>query len=200
MSSLSLSNPIALESLVTSAIYSSLLTARLSPATTPPVIHITSVSPLRDLRPASLPQMLKTLGEWESRCTDVIGDIEAQIAAIRSEAAKRSQKEKSRMEIVERAVAEDPAEKNKPAKKAEDGKKGGGTGGGKVLGSMSGNKRASDDNDEEAEDDANGDGMDVDEVPGGASGSTATPLPGGNSAKGLGRNVKRALGMGKKGS
>ncbi|KAJ5297720.1 hypothetical protein PENANT_c012G00536 [Penicillium antarcticum] len=80
-----------LESLITTAIYASLITARLSPASKPPLVNITAVSPLRDVQPTSLPRMISTLTEWESRCGDTVTDLEAEIARIKSDAAKRAQ-------------------------------------------------------------------------------------------------------------
>ncbi|ERF75346.1 hypothetical protein EPUS_00139 [Endocarpon pusillum Z07020] len=94
----------ALEALITEAIYSGLITARLSPTSSPPIVHITSVAPLRDLRPNSLPEILKVLQVWESRCSSVVGDIEAQIAGIRNNAAKRKAREMRRQEVVDTAV------------------------------------------------------------------------------------------------
>ncbi|KAF7510090.1 hypothetical protein GJ744_007194 [Endocarpon pusillum] len=94
----------ALEALITEAIYSGLITARLSPTSSPPTVHITSVAPLRDLRPNSLPEILKVLQVWESRCSSVVGDIEAQIAGIRNNAAKRKAREMKRQEVVDTAV------------------------------------------------------------------------------------------------
>lgn len=104
LQSLSLPTAASLESLVTQSIYTGLLTARLSPTSTPPVVNVTSVAPLRDLRPQSLPALLQILQTWESRCTSMIGDLEAQITAIRSTAAERSATERKRQEIVDAAV------------------------------------------------------------------------------------------------
>ncbi|KAK2808077.1 hypothetical protein FQN50_004995 [Emmonsiellopsis sp. PD_5] len=104
MKSLSLSNHAALESLVTKAIYSSLITARISPTTTPPIIHVTSTAPLRDVRPQTIPTMISILTEWQSRCGGVVGGIEAEIAKIKSDAEKRRAKEKDRAERVERSM------------------------------------------------------------------------------------------------
>ncbi|EEH20827.1 hypothetical protein PABG_03058 [Paracoccidioides brasiliensis Pb03] len=118
MKSLSLPNHAALESLVTQAIYSSLITARISPATNPRVIHVTSTAPLRDVHPQSIPIMISVLKEWRGRCSDVIGNIEAEIARIKSEAEKRRAREKIRASRVERSVA------------GWDGEDGGGTSGG----------------------------------------------------------------------
>ncbi|KKZ63444.1 hypothetical protein EMCG_02255 [[Emmonsia] crescens] len=105
MKSLSLPNHSALESLVTKAIYSSLITARISPATNPPFIHVTSTAPLRDVRPQTISTMISVLTEWQGRCSDVVGGIEAEIAKIQSDAEKRKAREKDRATRVERSVA-----------------------------------------------------------------------------------------------
>ncbi|KAL4913399.1 hypothetical protein BDW62DRAFT_166469 [Aspergillus aurantiobrunneus] len=110
MESLSLSAPSDLESLVTTAIYSSLITARLSPATTPPTVNVTSVAPLRDVKPTSLPTMISTLTAWESRCGSVISDIEAEIAKIRADSAQRRSKEQARVMVIEKTLAKWNAE------------------------------------------------------------------------------------------
>ncbi|KAL2820198.1 hypothetical protein BDW59DRAFT_150868 [Aspergillus cavernicola] len=102
---LSLSAPSDLETLVTAAIYASLITARLSPATTPPTVNVTSVAPLRDVEPTSLPTMISTLTAWESRCGSVINDIEAEIAKIRADSAQRRTKEHARVVVIEKILA-----------------------------------------------------------------------------------------------
>ncbi|KAL4747378.1 CSN complex subunit 7 [Aspergillus terricola var. indicus] len=104
MTSLSLSTPSELESLVTTAIYSSLITARLSPATNPPTVNVTSVAPLRDVKPTSLPTMISTLTAWEARCGSVISDMEAEIAKIRANSAHRRQKEHARAVAIEKTL------------------------------------------------------------------------------------------------
>ncbi|KAL4977556.1 CSN complex subunit 7 [Aspergillus desertorum] len=104
MTSLSLSAPSELESLVTTAIYSSLITAGLSPATSPPTVNVTSVAPLRDVKPTSLPTMISTLTAWESRCGSVISDIEAEIAKIRANSAQRRQKEHARAVAIKKTI------------------------------------------------------------------------------------------------
>ncbi|KAH2708974.1 hypothetical protein KXV24_000612 [Aspergillus fumigatus] len=105
MDALSISAPAELESLVTKAIYSSLITARLSPASNPPFVNVTSVAPLRDIKPQSLPMMISLLTQWESRCGDVISDIEAEIAKVKTNAAKRRAKEQARAALLEKALA-----------------------------------------------------------------------------------------------
>ncbi|KAL4811257.1 hypothetical protein BDV18DRAFT_128985 [Aspergillus unguis] len=104
MDSLSLNAFSDLESLVTAAVYASLITARLSPATSPPTVNVTSVAPLRDVKPASLPNMITTLTAWESRCGSVISDIEAEIAKIRADSAQRRTKEHARAAVLEKAL------------------------------------------------------------------------------------------------
>ena len=110
MFALSLSTPGDLESLVTTAIYSSLLTARLSPAATPPTINVTSVAPLRDVQPQSLPKMISVLEEWQLRCGNVIGDLEAEIQAVKSNAAKRATREAAHQRLFDEALEKRKAE------------------------------------------------------------------------------------------
>ena len=106
MDALFISTPAELESLVTTAIYSSLITARLSPASTPPTVNVTSVAPLRDAKPQSLASMISILTEWESRCGDVVCDIEAEIERIKTDAWKRRSKEAARASLLEQTVAD----------------------------------------------------------------------------------------------
>lgn len=67
-------------------------------------MHITSVAPLRDVRPNSLPEILKVLQIWEGRCSSVVGEIEAQIVGIKNNAAKRKAREMRRQDVVDNAV------------------------------------------------------------------------------------------------
>ncbi|EXJ87429.1 hypothetical protein A1O3_04389 [Capronia epimyces CBS 606.96] len=107
LQSLGLPDAASLESLVTQSTYSGLLTARLSPTSNPPVVNITSVAPLRDLRPQSLPALLQILQTWESRCTSVVSELEAQISAIRHTATQRNATQQKRQEVVDAAVLSD---------------------------------------------------------------------------------------------
>lgn len=102
--SLSLPSASALETVVIEAVYNGLVLGRLSPSSTPPSVHITSIAPLRDLRPSSLPEILRVLRVWESRCSSVVDDIEVQIAGIKKNAAKRKAREMARQQIVDDAV------------------------------------------------------------------------------------------------
>ncbi|EXJ83566.1 hypothetical protein A1O1_07189 [Capronia coronata CBS 617.96] len=116
LQSLSLPDAASLESLVTQSIYSGLLTARLSPTSSPPVVNITSVAPLRDLRPQSLPALLQILQTWESRCTSVVSEMEAQISSIRQTAAQRNTTQRKRQEVVDAAVLSEKALDNGESK------------------------------------------------------------------------------------
>jgi len=113
LASLSLSSHHELESLVTSALYAGLLTARLSPTSTPPRVLITSVAPLRDLRPQSLSAIVQILKTWEDRCTTTISSLEQQVATIRAGAAQRTALQRKRQEIVDTAVIQGENESSK---------------------------------------------------------------------------------------
>ena len=105
MTSLSLQDSSALESLVTSAIYGSLITARLSPTTTPPTVRVISVAPLRDVRLQDAPKMVPVLAEWETRCGAVIDGLLAEIAKINSEAERNGARKQERTARVEKSIA-----------------------------------------------------------------------------------------------
>ncbi|KAI1502996.1 hypothetical protein F5X99DRAFT_407553 [Biscogniauxia marginata] len=85
--SLDLPDSRAVEDLIISAVYAGLIEAQLDPRNQ--TVHISSVSPLRDLAPNSIPSVLASLRAWSGRCTSTLSDLEAQIAAIRAAAAQR---------------------------------------------------------------------------------------------------------------
>jgi COP9 signalosome complex subunit 7 len=75
-------------------------------------IHITSVMPLRDPAPGSIPAMLSALQEWSSRCEDALADLEARKNHIISMAEERGEMKRLReaevkveMERREKAIA-----------------------------------------------------------------------------------------------
>ncbi|KAK2865352.1 hypothetical protein FQN49_003664 [Arthroderma sp. PD_2] len=104
MESLSLKNHMELESLVTKAIYLSLISARLSPTTTPPTINVTSIAPLRDVRLQSVDGMISVLAEWQGRCQEVVEGIESEINTIKADAARKRAMEKDRAYRFEKSV------------------------------------------------------------------------------------------------
>lgn len=68
----------ALENLVISAIYAGLLSGQLDPANAR--VAISSVSPLRDLSPNSLPALHATLKAWSARCGETLAKLEEELA------------------------------------------------------------------------------------------------------------------------
>jgi COP9 signalosome complex subunit 7 len=91
---LDLASPRDLEQLVTAAIYDNLLSATLNPAAQ--TVVITSVAPLRDLAPGSVAQLLGELSAWSGRCDAVLADLQAEVARIEANAAKRAAHELSK--------------------------------------------------------------------------------------------------------
>lgn len=100
-SALSLPSPLALERLVTDAIYAHLLTGTLNPAQG--IVAITSVAALRDLSPGSLTPMSATLDAWSGKCDEVLRDLEAQMNSLKDNAEKRVKNEALREEQLQRA-------------------------------------------------------------------------------------------------
>ncbi|KAL7945131.1 hypothetical protein V8C42DRAFT_324660 [Trichoderma barbatum] len=88
---LGLSSVRELEDLVITAIYAGLLHATLDPARQ--TIQVSSIAPLRDLAPGTIPDMISALQNWAGRCQSTLGDLEEQIRSIR-EAAITREKEK----------------------------------------------------------------------------------------------------------
>ncbi|KAJ9485530.1 hypothetical protein VN97_g7819 [Penicillium thymicola] len=170
MTALSTPTKAELESLVTKAIYASLITARLSPASNPPSVNVTAVAPLRDVQPQSLPQMIANLSEWESRCGEVVSDLEAEIARVKSDAAKRAARAQAHNNALDEAVK----------RKKSTGKKGGRRGG-RLGAGVGGSKRDADDIDEDDgyfdtyDGSENSSRMDIDETPGARAGNSRQP-------------------------
>jgi COP9 signalosome complex subunit 7 len=152
MKSLSLPTTADLESLVTTAIYANLISARLSPTSTPPTINVTSVAPLRDVQPQSLPQMVTLLTEWESRCGEVVTDLETEIARVKANAQKRFAKELAYRDRLDEAVQRRQPETGREGLSAADkraGKSGFGRGFDRMAFGLGRNKREADDFDED---------------------------------------------------
>lgn len=148
-----------------SAIYAGLVAGTLDPYNQ--TVNLSSVSPLRDLPPLSIPSMLSTLHEWSSRCGSTLADLERQIAKIKADALKRHREEAEWAAQVEKLVEI----KGQPGKKEQAGEPGFFEGLGRKLG---GGKR-------NIEGDS-GDGMDLDDDDSGEFGDNRG-----------GRNKKRGL-------
>ncbi|KAI1000269.1 hypothetical protein K3495_g7928 [Podosphaera aphanis] len=75
------------EDLVISVIYAGLVDGALDPYHQRAIV--TSISPLRDLEPNSIPVMLKTLDKWSTSCFATLTELEKQISRIKADAWKR---------------------------------------------------------------------------------------------------------------
>lgn len=188
MTALSISNPADLESLVTTAIYSSLITARLSPASSPPTLTVTSVAPLRDVKPRAVSHMISVLADWESRCGAVINDIETEIANIKARAERERVKEGARNAMFEKALTEWTGDKGVEAAAPAGGRGARRMGGAARFGPGGGVGNKREFSADEHEDDGYWEGgeaglieprMDVDE----GAGSSLRPGPGSRQAK-----------------
>ncbi|PHH78325.1 hypothetical protein CDD82_3093 [Ophiocordyceps australis] len=102
--SLALDSTRLVEGVVISCIYDGLLHATLDPQQQ--VVHVTSISPLRDVEPGAVPDMITALDEWAARCSSTIADIESQITSIRSVAAQRSKDAAAANDKLEKLMAE----------------------------------------------------------------------------------------------
>ncbi|KAI3399814.1 hypothetical protein diail_5611 [Diaporthe ilicicola] len=85
---LGLASPRDVEDLVISAVYAGLLNAKLNPLRS--VVQVSSVAPLRDVQPGSVPSIVATLQNWSQRCDATLADIEANIANIKRQAARKA--------------------------------------------------------------------------------------------------------------
>lgn len=139
LAALDLPTPRALEQLVTTAIYAGLLTATLDPAHS--VVAVTSVAPLRDLAPGSLPALQATLSTWSARCDSALQDLEFRVAEVHKAAVDREMRTRKRERATEAmlAASEDKAKAGSSQRKDEgyedamDVDEQGGSGGGRTL-------------------------------------------------------------------
>ena len=92
-----------LEDLVISAIYAGLVSGTLDPYHR--VVCLSSVSPLRDLPPASIPSMLRTMDAWSSRCVSTLAELEKQIESVKAEALKRKESINREREELDKATS-----------------------------------------------------------------------------------------------
>lgn len=111
----------ALEDLVISSIYSGLLAAKLD--TLSQRVDVSSVAPLRDLKPGSIPHMVQVLGDWDSRCVTVLGEIEGQVVEVRRKAQEARKRETEHEKAVSKAMS-DGEGKGKLGKRLGQGEEG----------------------------------------------------------------------------
>ncbi|CBX97629.1 hypothetical protein LEMA_P090380.1 [Plenodomus lingam JN3] len=107
---LDLSTTRALEELITTAIYSGLITATLDPAHS--LVSVTSISPLRDLAPGSLPALQTTLQSWSQRCDSALADLQAQVEKVKNEAATREKVRRKKERAIEAALQAESEKSN----------------------------------------------------------------------------------------
>ncbi|KAI2465278.1 hypothetical protein F4781DRAFT_35682 [Annulohypoxylon bovei var. microspora] len=100
--SLALPSPRAVEDLVISAVYAGLIEAQLDPRYQ--TVHVSGVSPLRDLEPGSIPPTLAALRAFSSRCTATLADLDAQVAGVREAAASRAAEAKGWAQMQARLI------------------------------------------------------------------------------------------------
>ncbi|KAJ4404478.1 hypothetical protein N0V91_005822 [Didymella pomorum] len=98
-SALDLPSARALEELITHAIYAGLLTATLDPAHSR--VTVTSISPLRDLAPGSVPALQSTLATWSTRCDAALADLEAQVEKVKGDAVQREKMRRKKERAIE---------------------------------------------------------------------------------------------------
>ena len=115
LSELCLPSTRALEDLVISSIYAGLLTAKLD--TLSQRVDVSSVAPLRDLKPGSVPHMVSVLEDWDSRCVSVLGEIEGQVREIRRKAQEQRKKETEHEKAVAKRMGENEDGKGKLGKR-----------------------------------------------------------------------------------
>lgn len=100
--SLSLDSSFELEQLVTEAIYNNLLTSTLDPHQQ--VVIVSSVAPLRDLAPGSVPGMVVQLEAWAARCEGVLKGLETEMEQIKAQSREKARQESIKAKQVERAT------------------------------------------------------------------------------------------------
>ena len=112
-------------------IYTGLLTCTLDPYSQ--LLRISSVAPLRDLAPDTVPDLMNVLAEWSKRCGNTLAELEDQMLNIKSTALKRRKEEREWEEKMERLVEKGEKKKEGPMDEGTDGG-GGYFGMGKKLG------------------------------------------------------------------
>ena len=120
LTQLSLPTTRALESLLVASISASLISGTLNPLSQR--ADISSVAPLRDLPPNSLPTLVSSFEAWEARCGSVLSELEARVQEVKKEARGKAEKQRFydgvREELIE--VVEGP-EKDKGKGKGDGG-------------------------------------------------------------------------------
>lgn len=122
---LGLSSARELEDVVISAVYAGVLTARLNPARQE--VQVSSVAPLRDVPPPTIPSLVSVLQQWSARCDATLAELERNMASIRADAAVALERKREADSFIEAAVE---AEEMESSGAGAGGGSGGGSGGG----------------------------------------------------------------------
>lgn len=113
---LSLDSTRALEDLVISTIYAGLITAKLD--TVAQRVDVSSVAPLRDLRPGSVPELISVLQGWDIRCLNVLQELEGQMREVRSKALRERQREEANEKATTKLLEEKDSKGKSGGKRA----------------------------------------------------------------------------------
>lgn len=145
-------------------------------------MNVTAIAPLRDVQPQSLAKMISTLTDWETRCGEVVRDLEEQIEGVKSRAAKRAAKEAEYQAAFEKGVVERKKEiaNTEGAGASHPGRRKEGSAFRRALGM--GNKREAEDIEGDDGFFDSGEGMDIDEGAGRGIGSRTKRMLGGRKA------------------
>ena len=65
------------------------------------LVSVTSLAPLRDLAPGSLPALQQTLSTWSQRCAAALTDLEAQAEKVKADAVQREKLRRKKERAVE---------------------------------------------------------------------------------------------------
>lgn len=85
-----------------SAVYAGVLTARLNPARQE--VQVSSVAPLRDVPPPTIPSLVSVLQQWSARCDATLAELERNMASIRADAAVALERKREADSFIEAAV------------------------------------------------------------------------------------------------
>lgn len=100
-----------------SAIYAGLVSGTLDPFHK--VVCLSSVAPLRDLPPDSIPSMLNTLNAWSARCVSTLAELEKQIETVKAEAQERHEAGIREREELDQATSVDKVNDRKGGGKGD---------------------------------------------------------------------------------
>lgn len=126
MAHLGLSSARELEDVVISAVYAGVLTARLNPARQE--VQVSSVAPLRDVPPPTIPSLVSVLQQWSARCDATLAELERNMASIRADAAVALERKREADSFMEAAVEAEEMESSGAGAGAGAGGGGGGSG------------------------------------------------------------------------